>query len=92
MSKWDIVGLTKGLGLELIGKNIIVNSIAPGVIRTEMQKEYYNQGNNVFCNQNPILRFAFPEEISQLAIYLISDLSNFIVGQTIVCDGGYSLK
>jgi len=92
MSKWDIVGLTKGLGLELIGYNIIVNSIAPGVIRTEMQKQYFNQGNNVFCNQNPILRFAFPEEISQLAIYLISDLSNFIVGQTIVCDGGYSLK
>lgn len=92
MSKWDIVGLTKGLGLELIGKNIIVNSIAPGVIRTEMQKQYFNQGDNIFCNQNPIQRFAFPEEISQLAIYLISDLSNFIVGQTIVCDGGFILK
>lgn len=92
MSKWDIVGLTRGLGLSLIDKNIIVNSIAPGVVRTEMQERYFRQGNNVYSSENPIKRFAFPEEIAQLAIFMMSDLSNFIVGQTIVCDGGYTLK
>ena len=92
MSKWDIVGLTRGLGLSLIGKNIIVNSIAPGVVRTEMQERYFRQGDNVYSGENPIKRFAFPEEIAQLAIFMMSDLSNFIVGQTIVCDGGYTLK
>jgi 3-oxoacyl-[acyl-carrier protein] reductase len=92
MSKWDIVGLTRGLGASLIKKNIIVNAIAPGVVRTEMQKRYYEQGDNIYCGINPINRFAFPEEIAHLAIYLISDLSNFIVGQTIVCDGGFILK
>jgi 3-oxoacyl-[acyl-carrier protein] reductase len=92
MSKWDIVGLTRGLGLSLIDKNIIVNSIAPGVVRTEMQEHYFRQGDNVYSDENPIKRFAFPEEIAQLAIFMMSDLSNFIVGQTIVCDGGYTLK
>ena len=92
MSKWDIVGLTRGLGLSLIDKNIIVNSIAPGVVRTEMQEHYFRQGDNVYSDENPIRRFAYPEEISQLAIFMMSDLSNFIVGQTIVCDGGYTLK
>ena len=92
MSKWDIVGLTRGLGLSLIDKNIIVNSIAPGVVRTEMQEHYFRQGDNVYSDENPIKRFAYPEEIAQLAIFMMSDLSNFIVGQTIVCDGGYTLK
>ena len=92
MSKWDIVGLPRGLGLSLIDKNIIVNSIAPGVVRTEMQEHYFRQGDNVYSDENPIKRFAYPEEIAQLAIFMMSDLSNFIVGQTIVCDGGYTLK
>ena len=92
MSKWDIVGLTRGLGLSLIDKNLIVNSIAPGVVRTEMQEHYFRQGDNVYSDENPIKRFAYPEEIAQLAIFMMSDLSNFIVGQTIVCDGGYTLK
>ena len=92
MSKWDIVGLTRGLGLSLIDKNIIVNSIAPGVVRTEMQEHYFRQGDNVYSDENPIKRSAYPEEIAQLAIFMMSDLSNFIVGQTIVCDGGYTLK
>lgn len=92
MSKWDIVGLTRGLGLSLVDKNIIVNSIAPGIVRTEMQERYYRQGDNVYSDENPIHRIAFPEEIAQLAIFMMSDLSNFIVGQTIVCDGGYTLK
>ena len=92
MSKWDIVGLTAGLGKAMAHHNIIINSIAPGVVCTEMQKKYMNQGNNVYCNQNPMKRYAYPEEISELAIFLMSDRTNFITGQTIVCDGGFSLK
>lgn len=93
MSKWDIVGLTEGLAKVLITKNVIVNGIAPGVVKTEMQSSILKQSNdNVFCCQNPSQRYAFPEEIAELAVWLMSDLSNFIVGQTIVCDGGFILK
>lgn len=92
MTKWDIAGLTQGLGIKLAPLGIIVNGIAPGIIATGMQPEYLNQKNNVYCTQNPLERFALPEEIAELALFLMSDASNFIVGQTIVCDGGYSIK
>lgn len=92
MVKWDIRGLTAGLGKLLIKDNIIVNGIAPGVVKTSMQEFSLNQGDNLFTNQNPIQRVCLPEEIAELALFLISDASNFIVGQTIVCDGGYILK
>lgn len=92
MSKWDIAGLTEGLAKTLIKEGIIVNGIAPGVIKTAMQSKFMAQGDNVYCNQNPAERYAFPEEIAELAVWLMSDLSNFIVGQTILCDGGFTLK
>lgn len=92
MSKWDVAGLTQGLGIKLAPHGIIVNGIAPGIIATKMQPKFSKQKENVFCSLNPLQRFALPEEIAELAIFLISDASNFIVGQTIVCDGGFSLK
>ncbi len=92
MTKWDLRGLTEGLGQTLIKDRIIVNGIAPGVVRTSMQEFSLQQGDNFFTNQNPIHRVCLPEEIAELAVFLISDACNFIVGQTIVCDGGYSLK
>lgn len=92
MSKWDIVGLTEGLSKIMASHNIIVNGIAPGVVCTEMQQKYMEQKDNVYCGQNPMQRFAFPEEIAELALFLMSDRSNFITGQTIICDGGFTLK
>lgn len=92
MSKWDIRGFTEGLGMALVSKNIIVNGIAPGVVKTAMQQFSLNQGENLYTDQNPIRRVCLPEEIAELALFLCGDASNFIVGQTIVCDGGYTLK
>ena len=92
MVKWDIRGLTEGLGRLLIKDRIIVNGIAPGVVKTSMQSFSLLQGDNLYTNQNPIERVILPEEIAELAMFLISDASNAIVGQTIVCDGGYTLK
>ena len=92
MTKWDIAGLTQGLGLKLAPYGILVNGIAPGIIATKMQQNFVAQGDNKFCELNPLGRFALPEEIAELAAYLLSDAANFFVGQTFVCDGGYSLK
>lgn len=92
MVKWDVRGLTEGLGKMLVKDNIIVNGIAPGIVKTAMQEFAMHQGDNLYTNQNPIGRVCLPEEIAELALFLISDTSNFIVGQTIVCDGGYTLK
>lgn len=92
MAKWDLRGLTEGLGKLLAPDNILVNAIAPGVVKTEMQRFSLEQGDNLYTNQNPLKRVCLPEEVAELAIFLCSDTANFIVGQTIVCDGGYSLK
>ena len=92
MTKWDVAGLTQGLGIKLAKYGIIVNRIAPGIIATDMQPDFKNQKDNVYCTHNPLNRIALPEEIAELAIFMMSDACNFIVGQTIVCDGGYSVK
>ncbi|HGO5294088.1 TPA: SDR family NAD(P)-dependent oxidoreductase [Photobacterium damselae subsp. damselae] len=92
LTKWDVVGMTQGLALKLAPKGIIVNGIAPGIIATDMQDSCLVDKNNAFINENPVNRYALPEEIAELAGFLMSDASNFIVGHTVVCDGGFSLK
>ena len=99
MSKWDVAGLTQGLGVKLAPHNIIVNGIAPGVVQIDRDgiaphRQPYLRGmkENVYARVNPLERVAIPEEIAELAIFLMSDACNFIVGQTIVCDGGSSIK
>ena len=92
MSKWDVAGFTQGLGIKLAPLGIIVNGIAPGIIATGMQPDTIKREENMFYPHIPIERFALPDEIAELAHFLISDASNFIVGQTIICDGGFSIK
>ena len=92
MTKWSIRGLTEYMGNSLCRENIIVNGVAPGFIMTDMQPEFQKQGNNYHTELNPIKRIAQPCEIAELVTFLLTDAANFIVGQTICCDGGYSLK
>ncbi len=92
MSKWDIRGLTEGLGLKMASQGILVNGIAPGVVKTDMQQFSLKQGDNCYCNQNPLGRVSLPEEVAELAVFMISDACNFMVGQTVLIDGGFSLK
>ena len=90
MTKWDLVGLTNGLGSILSPHGIIVNGIAPGRTATDMLG--INAKENVYDKHQPLKRFGLPEEIAELAVFLMSDAANYIVGQTIICDGGYTLK
>lgn len=90
ISKWGVVGLTKGLGRDLISKGIIVNGIAPGITATNINGIDVNE--NAFSEGPRNKRVALPEEIAELALFLASDASNNIVGQVIVCDGGESLN
>lgn len=97
MSKWGMVGLTRGMGQMFLKHNIIVNGIAPGVIGdTGMNR--HRSGVAIDCNENvyidfpPSNRCGCSAEIAELALFLMSDAANYIVGQTIICDGGYTLK
>lgn len=93
MSKWALDGLTHGLGLKLARDGIIVNGIAPGIIATDsINIKGVNPAENAYLSSCPMKRIGLPEEIAELAVFLMSDAANYIVGQTIVCDGGYTLK
>ena len=93
MSKWSLNGLTQGLGLKLAPYGIIVNGIAPGITATgSISIKNIDVKENVYFGEVPVSRIALPEEIAELAIFLMSDAANYIVGQTIICDGGYTLK
>jgi NAD(P)-dependent dehydrogenase (short-subunit alcohol dehydrogenase family) len=93
MSKWGLNGLTHGLGLKLAPHGIIVNGIAPGIIDTgSIAIKNMDARENAYLAGIPVSRIGLPEEIAELAVFLMSDAANYIVGQTILCDGGYTLK
>ena len=87
MSKWAVRGLTKVAALELGEKNIRVNSIHPGPIKTDMLPERVRELPEAF-EYLPLGRAGLPEEVAQLALYLASDDSSFQSGGEYVIDGG----
>lgn len=86
MSKWTIRGFTKGLADILIPYGIIVNAIAPGPTATPMLG--MNSEDDLDLQNNPSKRYATPEEIANLAVMLISDMGNLVVGDTLYATGG----
>ena len=90
MTKWDVVGFTQSLGLSLSPHGIIVNGIAPGRTATDMLG--IDPQGDLHDSRQPLRRFGLPAEVAELAVFLLSDAANYIVGQTIICDGGYTLR
>lgn len=89
VSKWGVVGFTKGLGRILAPKDIIVNGVAPGGTLTPMA--HVDDGNMLHL-ATPSMRLADSNEMANVALFLGSDLGNNIVGDIIVSDGGQSLQ
>ena len=87
MSKWAIRGLTQGLARSLAPHNIVVNAIAPGPTATPMLLQE-DTGGNMSHNRNLLGRYALPEEIGNMAVILVSDMSRTIIGDTIFMSGG----
>jgi 3-oxoacyl-[acyl-carrier protein] reductase len=92
-TKSGIIGFTRGLALELAPFGINVNAIAPGGIDTHGTKEtLQGSAREGFIQAVPLKRLGTPQDIAELAAFLASDASSYITGQTIVCDGGYTLN
>lgn len=88
-SKGGINAFTKALSKELIYSGINVNAIAPGVVNTNMMKNYTHEELEQIKNDIPLKRFASAKEIAELALFLASDKASYITGQIIQIDGGY---
>jgi NAD(P)-dependent dehydrogenase (short-subunit alcohol dehydrogenase family) len=90
-SKAGVIGLTRTLALELARDGIRVNCIAPGTIDTEMFRGVPEKVREKFLARIPLGRLGRPEEVASLHLFLASDESSYMTGQTIFCDGGISL-
>jgi len=92
-SKGGVIQLTKSLAVAWAMDNIQVNAIIPGWIRTDMTKSVIE--NDTFykhlIQRTPTKRFGEPEELAGAAVFLSSAASDFITGQNIVVDGGFSV-
>ncbi|MGB4966413.1 MAG: 3-oxoacyl-ACP reductase family protein [Microgenomates group bacterium] len=93
-AKGAVVNLTREMALDYAPKGICVNAIAPGVIDTDMTKAFLSneQAKQGFLSKTPVGRVGTPEDIAHGAVYLASDESNFVVGQTLVIDGGWTIS
>jgi len=92
-TKAAINGVTRTLALELASKNILINSVAPGYVNTELTKKNNSISEIAkITSLIPLQRLAEPEEIANLVYFLSSDMNTYITGQTILIDGGYICK
>ena len=97
-TKGGVHGLTKALAVDLGKREIRVNAIAPGWIRSDLSDDYINAQPNAeqawqdLYKMHPLGRIGEPEDVGKLAVYLGSDDSTFVTGQVIVIDGGRLTK
>jgi 3-oxoacyl-[acyl-carrier protein] reductase len=89
-SKGGIISLTKGLAAELARHHILVNSVAPGWVATDMSNDVLNSkaGQKMVASVIPLGRAATAEEIAGPILFLASDLANFMTGEIINVNGG----
>jgi D-threitol dehydrogenase (NAD+) len=92
-SKAAVLGLTRVLAAEWAGRGVTVNAISPTVVLTELGRVAWSGAKaEAMLSQIPVGRFAEPEEIAAVALFLASDDSLMINGTDIVVDGGYTIR
>lgn len=96
-SKAAIIGLTKSIAADFVKQNIRCNAIAPGTVHTPSWEGRVSaskdpvQAKKDFIARQPMGRLGTPEEIASMAVYLASDESSFITGNTFSVDGGITI-
>jgi len=91
VSKTGLLGLTRTLAVEVASRGVMVNALSPGFTLTELTQSTLSQDEiGILSDQVPAQRFAAPEEMAQVALFLTSDTNSYLTGQNIVVDGGFA--
>jgi 3-oxoacyl-[acyl-carrier protein] reductase len=92
-AKAGMIGLTKTLAKEFASRNITVNAVAPGFIKTDMTTEFVNNAeiSSKILEAVPLKRFGEPREVAALATFLCSEEAGYITGQVFAIDGGMAM-
>ena len=92
-SKHGVVGLTRAAALEYASRNVRINAVNPGTIRTPILDPFMSavpDFESMMTARHPIGRIGRPEEVAEAAAWLCSDAASFVLGQTLPVDGGYT--
>jgi 3-oxoacyl-[acyl-carrier protein] reductase len=90
-AKAGMIGFTKSLAQEVASRNITVNAIAPGFIDTDMTRELDSAQTDALRQQIPAGRLGSPEDIAAAVVFLASDASAYITGETLNINGGLAM-
>ena len=90
-SKAGLIGLTKSVARELASRNICVNAVAPGFIRTDMTDKLPEAVQDNAVGQIPLKKMGRPEDVAQAVLFLAGDASDYITGQVLCVDGGMAM-
>jgi 3-oxoacyl-[acyl-carrier protein] reductase len=90
-SKGAVNALTRALAVEVASRNVTVNAIAPGFIETDMSEAVRNKAGDFIKKVIPMRRIGKPEDIAQVALFLVGPAAAYLTGQVITVDGGLSL-
>jgi 2-deoxy-D-gluconate 3-dehydrogenase len=91
-SKAGVILFTKSVALEWIRYNININAVGPGFVDTDLVDQFIQKGTRENRLKGiPIRRFAEPQEIANLVLFLASDLSSYMVGEHVIIDGGVTV-
>ncbi|WP_423822105.1 glucose 1-dehydrogenase [Salinisphaera sp. SPP-AMP-43] len=92
-AKAGVIMLTKSLAVEWADRGVRVNAIAPGYMKTEITRPFFDEGGPMidrWMNMTPMGRPGEPQELGGLAVYLASDAASFVTGAVFSIDGGYT--
>lgn len=90
MTKFGLRGLTVSSSLDLAAHNVLVNTVSPGFVVTELTTRILGEEEMArLAGEVPLQRFAQPTEISKTVLFLASELNSYITGQNLIVDGGF---
>jgi 2-keto-3-deoxy-L-fuconate dehydrogenase len=97
-AKWGVVGLSKAIAVELARQQIRVNALSPGLVNTQIWRDYLvvtpnaDAALNYWRDNIPLDRTIEPEEVGEMAAFLLSDRSRVITGANVMVDGGLTAQ